>query len=867
MRWWQLKKRDADLARELESDLELEEEEQCENGLPPEEARYAAHRAFGNTTLIKEHTHEAWGWAPFERVCQDFRFAMRQFSRNKRFTVVCILTLALGIGAQATIYSIIHAVLIDPFPYRGAMRMVHLHLYDQDPGNTDLALNGAQFAIFEKSPVLDGAIADDRYTMSLTGEDLPEQLSVSRMSANAFEYFGVPALVGREFAASDGTRVAVLSYHFWKSHYGGRSDAIGRLLQLNRENYTILGVVPQRFAWMAADVYVPLPYSTDPGWVASAYGRVRAGVSDRAAEQALQPMLDAFAKETPGNFPQTFKVHLVHINQLVIGEFRGVLVFLFIAVSILLALACLNVAILLLARSEVRQVEIAMRKTLGAGNRRVIAQFLLESLLLSAGGGALGVLLGVAGVHAVLLLVHPLPSLFPDEANITVNLPVLVFSAGVSMVTGILCGLWPALRALRTELRHNATSGLHRGAGRIGTRGSQLTLLTVQIAVTILLLACFGATVRKLNQLLHKNFGYDPQNVASINLVLREHAHDDWAERVHCFEQIRAAIGADPNIISAAIGEPPPNGANSIPLTVPGQMESGRDAIEQPVNEDYFRTLRIPILVGRVWTRDETAHAAHLALINDAMRRRYWPNADPIGATLVLNNGVANGTVWRLVAPGNDEHFQIIGVVGNAPNRGLDEEVVPAVYVPFSISPYDGFSVTFRSRGNPAGLLHAIKEHVRGVEADQAVGDFVTAADLLEGDSVGRERFIASVFAAFAFLALAFAVSGLYCIQSYLVAKRKPELGVRIALGARRGHIIGEVTRPCMLSVLIGTGIGMAASFAGGRLLTHWNSGDARDPAMLAIVIAVLFVAAVVASVGPAWAATCIDPVRALRSE
>src|SRR5579863_3373555 len=277
MHWWQIRNRNADLDRELASDLALEEEEQREKGVPPEEARSAARRAFGNPALIREHTHEAWGSAAFERFWQDVHFAVRQFARNKRFSAICILTLALGIGAQTTIYSVIFAVLIDPFPYRGAMRMVHLHLYDKDPAPNDLALDGPQFAQFEKSSVLDGAIAEDIYDMPLTGQELPEQLSVGRISPNAFGYFGVPALLGREFNAGDGDRVAVLSYAFWQSHYAGRIDAVGRLLQLNRENYTIVGVLPKRFAWMSEQVYVPLAYSADPRRIANVFARLREG--------------------------------------------------------------------------------------------------------------------------------------------------------------------------------------------------------------------------------------------------------------------------------------------------------------------------------------------------------------------------------------------------------------------------------------------------------------------------------------------------------------------------------------------------------------------------------------------------------------
>jgi predicted permease len=867
MRWWQFERRNADLERELQSDLDLEEEEQREKGRSSLEAHCAARRAFGNTALIREQTHEAWRWAPLELFWQDVRFALRQFSKNRRFATVCILTLALGIGAQTTIYTVIHAVLIDPYPYRSAMRMVHLHLYDKDPAPYDLSLSGPQFAEFEKSPVLDGAIAEDIYTMSLTGEDLPEQLSVGRMSPNAFEYFGVPPLLGREFSPTDGSRVAVLSYPFWKSHYAGRDDAIGRTLKLNRENYMIVGVLPPRFAWMWGDAYVPLSYSADPSRAANVYARVREGVSDGAAEQALQPLLDRFAKETPASFPQHFKVHLVHINEVAIGRFRGVLVLLFVSVSFLLALACVNVAILMLARGEARQAEIAMRKALGAGRRRLTTQLLTESALFSSAGGGLGILLAWAGVRAILRLTQPLPTLFPAEANIAINIPVLAFGVGISMLTVVLFGLWPALRVSRTDLRGALNSNAHKLAGQKGTRSAQMVLLTVQIAMTVLLLACSGATLNALLQLLHANLGYEPQNLASVSLVSREGTHNQWADRVHYFEQIRAAIATAPDVLSAAIGVLPPGGFNATPVSVPGRESASGQAMAPGVSEDYFATLRIPVLAGRVWTRDETARGARLALINETMRRRYWPTTNPLGATVVLNNGVANATAWRLVAPGDDQHFQVIGVVGNTPNNGLNEQTAPSVYVPYSMTPYDGFTIAFRAGGNPAGVLNAIKERVRGVEADQAVGDLVTATDLLDGDSLGRERFVASLFAAFAFLALAFAVSGLYSIESYLVAQRTRELGVRIALGARRSHITDEVIRPSVLSVLIGAGIGVIVNLAWSRLFAHWTSGDARDPEMLAVVVGLLLLTTAAASLGPVLAAISIDPVRALRSE
>jgi predicted permease len=864
---WRIRKRDADLERELQSDLELEEEEQRADGRSPLEARYAARRALGNVALIRDNTQESWGVAWFERFGQDVQFASRQFSRNKRFAAICALTLALGIGAETTIYSVIHAVLIDPYPYRDAMRMVHIHLYDKDPAPYDLALDGPQFAAFEKSPVLDGAIAEDVYTMALTSGELPEQLQIGRMSQNSFAYFGVPVLLGRAFSPSDKANIAVLSYHFWKSHYAGLPSAIGQNLQLDHQNYAIVGVMPQRFAWMGDDAYVPMPYSADPRRPANVYARIREGISYTEAEQALEPMLDAFAKETAANFPQKFRVHIVPINEVAIGRFRGFLLVLLLSVSFLLVLACVNVAILLLARGEARQSEIAMRKALGAAFSRILRQLLTESILLSFVGGVLGALFSLAGIHMIRLLIQPLPTIFPPEAMIVLNTPVLLFSIGATSLTGVVCGLWPAMRLCRVDVRHAFEPGSHKLAGKQGTHNAHSLLLMIQIALTIVLLAGSGATVRKLEQLLSTDLGYEPRNLASINLVLREHSHDQWADRIHYYEAIRQAVARDPEVISAAIGQLPPMLLESTPVAIPGEKSFGEHVVAQQVSSEYFSTLRMPILLGRVWTPAETSHAARLSLINESMRRHYFAQSNPIGQTIVLNNGVANGNVWRLVAPGDDQHFQIIGVVGDTPNKGLGEATSPGVFIPYSMTPFDGFNVVVRTRSDPEDLSHRLKEDVHFVDAGQAVGNLVTAKTLLEGDSLGRERFAAHLFSCFALLALAFAICGLYSTQSYFVAQRSRELGIRIALGARRLHILEAISRRCVLSVLAGIGIGVSASMVLSRVFANWTNGNVRDPAMLAAIVGILLFAAVVACVGPARTAASIDPMMALRSE
>jgi predicted permease len=853
---------------ELQAHLEMRLEDNVAAGMSAEEARRDARLRFGNRAVMRERVAGADIVQSLERIGSDLRYAFRQLRKSPKFAAVAVMTLALGIGATATVYSVVHAVLIDPYPYQGANRMVHFHLYDKDPFPYDMALTGPQFAQFEKSPMLDGAIEDDGFSRSLTGEELPEQVQAASLSPNAFQYFGVPALLGREFTPSDSLKVAVLSWHFWKAHYASRTDVVGKTIQLDRENYTILGVMPQRFAWTGSDVYVPLAYSSDPHRIASVYGRVKAGVSDAAAERALQPMLDAFAKETPESFPQNFKVHLVRINEIAVGRFSGVLVILFISVSFLLVLACVNVAILLLARGEARQAEIALRKTLGAGRSRIVAQLLTEALVLSVSGGGFGMLLAFGGVR---LVRHFLPqSVFPAEAEILLNVPVLLFSAGVSMATGIVCGLWPALRVSRAQLRQAMDAGSAKLAGHAGARRSHMVLLTCQVALTVLLLACSGATLRRLSQLVHADLGYDPHHLASVSLALKDGTHSQWAERISYYEQIRKAVASDPDVVSTAIAQNnlPPSIVDAVSLSVPGlPSASAGHVVKQQVSPEYFLTLRIPLLQGRVWTAAETAHAAHFALINQAMQKRWWPNANPIGETVVLNNGAVIGNAWTLIAPGNDNRFQIIGMVGDSPNQGLDEETSLAVWLPYTMNPYDWFNLTIRTRGDAPGLLHRIKEQVHAIDADQAVGDMTYATDLLESDSLGRERFVSYLFTAFAALGLAFAASGLYSILSYLVTQRSKELGLRIALGAKRRQIVGLVTKSSFMAVLAGSAIGLAADFACGRLFAQWTHGDARDPLMLGFALAVLLAVSFAASLIPAWLAASTDPMQALRSE
>jgi putative ABC transport system permease protein len=368
---------------------------------------------------------------------------------------------------------------------------------------------------------------------------------------------------------------------------------------------------------------------------------------------------------------------------------------------------------------------------------------------------------------------------------------------------------------------------------------------------------------------MHADLGYDPNHLLSVSLALHEGDHHQWSDRVAYFEQIRTTMDSDPGILSSAILEAglPPSAGQTTPVSVPASNSVGGEVQCERISAEYWRTLRIPLLHGRNWSKAEIVHSAHLAVINQAMQRRYWPHADPIGQTIVLNHGVAVGNVWTLAAPGNDQHFQIIAVVGDVPNQGIEEHVAPTVYVPYTGIMHDWFNLVLRTRENAtAALLHTIKERVHAIDAAQAVGDIVTADDLLQEDT-GRDRFVASLFTAFAFLGLAFAVSGLYSIQSFLVTQRTREFGVRIALGARREHIVGLVTCSSLFAILAGTAVGLVLDLSVSKIFSRWTSGNSRDPEMLAIVAAILLAAAALGSIVPARLAISTEPAEALRSE
>jgi predicted permease len=807
---------------------------------------------------------------------QDLRYSARQLIKSPGFTLTAVISLALGIGAATAVFSVIYAALVSPYPYPAADRIVRLTTFSKAGSGDPVFLNGAQIQTLRQSPVIESVLAMDSHALMLTGQDLPENVNTVSLLSNNFQDLGVPPELGRGLWPSDAVEgeeprpVAVLSYRFWRKHYFSNPDVLGRTLQLDHRNYEIVGVAAPRFTWGEADVYLPLKLMRDPGRTSIVNLLLRPGVSRATADTALQPLVEQFAKYMPNDFPDVFKVHVLGLNDWVVGSLGGTLYLLFGAVMLLLVIGCGNVSILLLARGTARQHELAVRTAIGAGRLRIIRQLLTDSLLLAMIGAALGVL---TSYGALALMKNLLPeSTFASEVVIRINLPVLFFSVTVALGTGVLFGLWPALQLSRTQIGQIMQSGARRLAGRVRGRRTHSMLIGLQVALTLLLLAAAGSSMRGFAQLIHEPLGFDPHNVMAVGIPLRESSYRTWSERASYFEQLREKVAQTPGVTTAAISTdatPPRNGWNI------GFEMLGNPATNPPmgsanlISPQYFAALRIPLLQGRIWSDAENSKGAHVAVINHTLAQRYFPKGDAIGHSLRLPG--IEGNPATVLSPPNiaASWLQIVGIVDDARNDGLRSVAQPAVFVPYTLSMGEGMEILVRSQVPPLTLLHAVREQLRTVNPDQQTGSSVNDLEtrLTYEPEWQQEHLAAWIFGIFAWLALALAAVGLHSVVSYTVAQRTNEFGIRMALGARRADLLRIVFRSALGSMGAGIFAGVILSLLLNQVFAKWAQGSTRDPVILLAGTILLSLVSGLACAIPARRASKVDPVIALRSE
>ncbi len=811
-----------------------------------------------------------------QTLLQDLRYSARQLAKGPGFTATAVISLALGIGAATSVFSVIYAVLMNPYPYPAADRIVRLTTQSVAGSGDPVYLNGAQIQTLRQSPVVESVLAIDYQPLILTGQDLPENVNTASLTSNSFQDLGVPTVLGRGLWSSDAIDgqdpkpVLVLSYKFWRKHYLSNPDVVGRSLQLDHKNFEIVGVASPRFTWGGGDVYLPLKLMRDPGRTSIVNLLLQPGVSRGAADAALQPLVEEFAKYMPNDFPDVFRVHVLGLNDWVVASMGGTLCLLFAAVMLLLVIGCGNVSILLLARGTARQHELAVRTAIGANRFRIVRQLLTDSLLLAAIGASMGVL---ASYGALALIQRLVPrSTFASEAVIGINLPVLFFSITVALGTGVLFGLWPALQLSHTHIGNIMQSGARRVVGSVQARRAHSVLIATQVALTLLLLAGAGSSMKAFTELIHKPLGYDPHNVMAIGIPLRQDSYRTWPARGAYFEQLRKKVAETPGVTTVAISTdatPPQNG-----WTI-GLEILGKPAINPPmvsanlISPQYFEALRIPLLQGRIWNNAENSKGAHVALINQTLARRFFPNGDAIGHSVRMPG--IEGNPATVLSPPNigASWLQIVGIVGDSRNGGLRSLPRPAVYVPYTLSMGEGTEILVRSQAPPLTLLRAVREQLKTINPDQQTSSNVNDLETgLTYESEWQQEYIAAwIFGVFAWLALALAAVGLHSVVSYTVAQRINEFGIRMALGARRGNLLQMVFRSAFGS--LGTGIfaGLALSVGLGRIVSKWALGSPRDPDILIAGTILLSLVCGLACAIPARRASKVDPMIALRCE
>lgn len=806
---------------------------------------------------------------------QDLRFGFRQILRNPGFALTAVLSLTLGIGATVAVYSILYDAVLHPWPYAGMDRICQVWIVDKAGHEGMRGLTGPQIRQLRKTHAAEDVIGIDDWNLTVTGSDVPEDVQAVMMTGTAFQYFGMPVMIGRYFGppdAPDGKDpqpVLVLSYKFWQRHYRGDPEVVGKTIQLTHKSYTILGVMPPRFTWMDADVYLPLNMASDQGHGYGFNMKLKPGVSTASAEAEFQPLYQEFDRERPNFFPKQFKISVRGLADTYTRSLKKTMYLLFGAVALLLAIGCGNLSILLLARGTARQHEFAVRSAVGASGSRIVRQLLTESLLLSVVGAGLGVFLAYRTIG---LIVARLPEYsFPHEADFHINLAVLYFSVAVALLTGVLFGLFPALQSAQPQIAQVMQAGARRLTGNVKGRRVHTALIAGQMALTLLLMTAAGAAIEGFIRLNRVPLGYDPQEVMSVGIPLHDNTHTAWEERARFFAQLQQKITDMPGVVAAGISTnaTPPSSGMRLPVDVLGKAASEvQEARVELVSPEYFTTLHIPLTAGRVWNQSEIMRGATLVLVNQTFVRHYLPSQDAVGQSVRIPQ-LTNNPPYRLTATGSDGWLQIIGVVADSLDDGLDKPVAPAIYAPYTLVTFLWTQVLVRTHGDPLAQLHSIRQQIASIDPDQqAVADVRDLEGWIQRQpEYARSRLVSILFGAFSILALTLAAVGLYSVVSYTVLQRTGELGIRVALGAQRRDVLHIVVTAAGTSVGLGIGAGLALSVGLNRLIASSIENGAHDLIVILDVSLLLIAVAALACFVPARRALAINPIEALRQE
>jgi len=801
---------------------------------------------------------------------QDLHYAVRRLGKQPGFTAIAVLSLALGMMATTAIYSVVHAVILDPFPYKDVDNLMSVRVWSPNQSGFRTVYSTDQFIeIAERNTIFDGVIASTISDVLWTDGAEPQRLRGNYGTPNTFQVMGVPPLLGRAFAPEDGKPeaepVVVLGHRFWSRQFGGDAGVIGKQLRLNDKVRTVIGVMPKRFMWRGADVYLPIVFQRgqiiEGVRIVHLLGRLKPGVTEAHAASDLRPIIEELKRREPAAFPDQWQAGLLSFKETFPSRIRENLWIMFGAVGLLLVIACANVSNLLLAKAGERQKEITIRAALGASRARIIRQLLTESLLIALLGGALGIALAFAGLQTIIALVPP--NTIPDESEVTLNAPVLLFTLLVSALTSVVFGLAPALHATARDV---ANPLREVGRSLAGNRKQALLrngLIVAEVALSLMLLVAAGLMIRSFMAMQNTELGYHTDRVLTMRVALPDKRYPDRERRVTFFQELLTRLSAVPGVAAVGLNTGvQPLGNLNLPIEIVGAaQQDARPVIVHQTSADYTRALGIALVAGRLFTDSEANTNQHLALVNQHFARARLAGSNPIGQVI---------RVPRLkTAPYNvpNDSFQIIGVVRDTLNRTLMMEMMPEVYLPHTLAGRAERLVVL-AQGDPNSLIKAVSNQVYALDKEQPVTDVRTIERVLQEGMFAGPRFNLVLFSLFGLLGLTLAVIGVYGVMSSAVAQQTQEIGVRMALGATPRNIAALIVKRGAALLLAGAALGSLGSLLTTRLLASYTQKvSALDPLTFSAVALILLAAGLQACFWPARRAAKIDPMIALRQE
>jgi putative ABC transport system permease protein len=805
---------------------------------------------------------------------QDLRYGARMLLKQPGFTLLAVLTLALGIGSSTTIFSAIQNILLDPFPYTDAHRVVATQIRDTSstrPGGRTFFQTPEFLDYQEQNHVFEEVIGTTGSDVLYNTGDGMEQFDGGYVTPNMFRFLGVPAQLGRGILPDDAKPgappVFVMSYKLWVKRFNLDPTILGKTFTLNGTPTTLVGIMPPRFTKLGADLWMVRNMERADSranrdyWMFQA--KLKPGVTIQQAQADIDLIARRLAKVYPDNYPKNFSVQIISWVDSIVGPFRKTLYTIAAAVALLLLIACSNVANMLLARATAREKEMAIRSALGASRMRLIAQLLTESLLLALAGAVVGCLFSYAGIKGLVALIPD--GFIPREAQIRLNLPVLLFSLGIAVITAVLFGLVPALQTAKQDLVEplkDASKGASGGFRRGRLRNA---LVVFEVALSLVLLSGAGLLMRSFVKLQQVDLGFNPENILVARLPFPRGQYTTATEKQRFFGQLLSRLQTLPGVAAATETTTlPPYGGIRSDIDIVGKTHSEKwQAIYQLCSEGYFPTLQLRTLKGRTLSETEVSGARKVAVVNQTLVNKFFGNEDPIGQMIKINM-----LETMPDSPVKDPVFEIIGVISDAKNQGIQDPPMPEMFVPYTITGAFERGILVRTTVPPLTLLNNVRREIWAVDRNIALTLTGSLEDFLKQFTYAEPRFSLVLLGVFASVGLVLVALGVFSVIAYTVARQTHEIGIRMALGASQTNVVWMVLRMGMQLVGVGVGVGLLASFLVTRVIATQLWGvSPRDPLTLSSAVAVVALAGLAACYFPARRATKVDPLIALRYE